>query len=104
LLSNSASEYAIRKVQENKVGQKLYGTHQILVYADDVNLLRDNTNAIKKNTEALNDACKEGGLEVNSEKCKYIILMSRHQNAGANHNNIFQNVANLNIWDIWERQ
>jgi hypothetical protein len=37
-------EYAIRKVQENQVGLKLKGTHQLLAYADDVNLLEDSFN------------------------------------------------------------
>jgi hypothetical protein len=35
------------------VGLKLNGTHQLLVYVDDVNLLEDNTDTIKKNTETL---------------------------------------------------
>jgi hypothetical protein len=42
------------KVQENQVGLKLNWTHQLLVYADDIDLLEDNTVTIKKNTETLN--------------------------------------------------
>jgi hypothetical protein len=52
-----------------------------LVYTDDVNLLGDNIDAIKKNTGTLIDASKEVGLEVNTEKTKYKLL-SRHHNAG----------------------
>jgi hypothetical protein len=50
LLFNFALEYAIRKVQENQVGLKLKGTHQLLAYADDMDLLGDKE-TIKKNTE-----------------------------------------------------
>jgi hypothetical protein len=41
LLFNFGLEYTIMKVQENQVGLKLSGTHQLLSYADDVNLLGD---------------------------------------------------------------
>jgi hypothetical protein len=70
-------------VRENKMGLKLNGTHQLLSYADDVNLLRDNIYTINKNTETLIDASKEDGVEVGVEKTKYM-LVSRDQNAGQN--------------------
>jgi hypothetical protein len=44
LFFNFALEYAIRKVQENQAVLKLNGTHQLLAYTVDVNLLGDNTN------------------------------------------------------------
>jgi hypothetical protein len=41
---------------------KLNGTHWLLVYADDVNLLGDNIDTVKKDTETLTGASKEVGL------------------------------------------
>jgi hypothetical protein len=46
MLYNFALEYAIRKAQESQMGLKLKGTHQLLFYADDVDLLGDNINTI----------------------------------------------------------
>jgi hypothetical protein len=66
------------------VGLKLNGTHQPLVYADDVNLLVHNIGILKKNTETLTNAYKEIGLELKAEKRKYMLL-SRRQKAGRNH-------------------
>jgi hypothetical protein len=57
-------EYAIINVQQNLEGLKLNGTHQLLVYADDVNLLGNNIDTIKKDTDILIDASKETDLEV----------------------------------------
>jgi hypothetical protein len=84
LLSNFALEYAIRKVQENEVVLELNGTHQLLVYADNVNLLGDNVNTIKENIETLLEASRDIGLEINAEKTKY--MMSCHLNSGQNQN------------------
>jgi hypothetical protein len=63
----------------------------------DVNLLGDNIDTIKKNTETLIDTSEEVGIRVNTEKTKYMLL-SCHQNAGKNHeikiaNRCFENVA-----------
>jgi hypothetical protein len=47
-------------------------------------LLGDDIETIKKNRQTLIDAGKEVGLEVNTEKTKYMLL-SRQQNGGQNH-------------------
>jgi len=81
MLFNFALDYAIRRVQINQDGLKLNGTHQLLVYADDVNTLGGSIHTLKENAEALVAATRESGLEVNADKTKYMV-MHRDQNAG----------------------
>ena len=81
LLFNFAIEYAIRRVHVNQDGLKLNGTHQLLVYADDVNILGGSIHTLKENAEALVATSREIGLEVSADKTKYMV-MSRDQNAG----------------------
>jgi hypothetical protein len=78
------------------VGLKLNGTQQLLVYVDHINLLTGIMGTTKKNTNLI-DASNDVDLDVNTEKSKYTLL-SRHQNAGQNHdikidNRSFENVA-----------
>jgi hypothetical protein len=79
LLFNFASEYAIRKVQVNNMGLKLNETHTRLLYAGYVDLLGDNIDTVKKNTETLIDASKQVELDVNAEKTKVYVTVSSPQ-------------------------
>jgi hypothetical protein len=81
-----------RKVHENEVGR--------LAYADNANLLADNVDTVKRNTETLTDASEEGGLGINVEKTENVLL-TRHQNVGQNRdikiaNRPFENVVTSN--------
>lgn len=59
-LSVFALEYIIKKVQEHQAGLKLNRTYQLLVYADDINLLGDKINTIKENKEpTIYTVCRE---------------------------------------------
>jgi hypothetical protein len=102
LLFKFVLKFAIKEVQENPVGLKLNGTHQLLAYGADVNLLGDSIGTVKKNTETLIDASKEVGLEINVEKTKYMLL-SCQQNVVQNRdmkiaNRSFENVSQVQIF------
>jgi hypothetical protein len=97
LFFNFTLEYAIRNVQENRVGLEFNETHQLLAYDDDVNVLGNNIDTINKNTETLIDSSKGVGLEIKVEKTK-CMLLSHHQNAGQSQdikiaNKLFENVS-----------
>jgi len=81
IIFNFALEDAIRRVQVNRDGSKLNGTHQLLAYADDVNILGGSIHTLKENAEGIITATRELGLEVSADKTKYMVL-SRDQNAG----------------------
>ena len=82
----SALEYVTRRVLVNKDGLKLNGTYQLLVYADNVNILsgRILIHTVKINTEPSVVASKDTGLEVKADKTKNMV-MSGVQKAGQSH-------------------
>jgi hypothetical protein len=87
LLFNLALLFTIRRFQVNQDGIKLNGTYQLLVYADDINILVESIYTTKKNKKALLVCSKETPLEVNVDKTKYkYMVTSRDHNAGRSHN------------------
>jgi hypothetical protein len=80
-----AFQFCCRIRQLNQGGLKLNGTHQLLAYADDVNILSGSLHSVEKKTDALEVAIKDTELEVTADKTQYMV-MSRDQNAGRSHN------------------
>ena len=68
LVFNFVLEYAIRKVQETNLELNMNGPHQVLAYADDLNLIGDDVRIIERNVVILLNACKDIGLAVNTGK------------------------------------
>jgi hypothetical protein len=85
MLFNFALEHVIRRVQVNQDALNLNGTHQLLVYADDVNILGGSLRTVKKNTKPLVVASVQNGPEANRENFKYLIIFS-DLNGGKFHN------------------
>ena len=82
--STFALEYAIKRVHVNQDGLKPNVTHQLLAYADDVNILGGGIHTLKEEAETLVAATGEIGLEVSGDKTKHMVMF-RDQNAGRNH-------------------
>jgi len=78
---------------------KLNGTHQLLVYADDINILGGSAHTIKENAETLIVASKEIGLDVNANKTKYMV-MPRDQHAGRSHSMKTDNISFERVEDF----
>ena len=81
LLFNFALEYAIRRVQETNLGLDTNTTHEVLAYADGVNLICHGIG----NAEVLLNVCKDTGLALNSGKTKYMEVGSRQSMMGNEH-------------------
>jgi hypothetical protein len=64
---------------------ELNGTHKLLVYADDINLLGYSLNSVKQNTRSLLEAVRNLSLEINAEKTNYMII-SRLPNSRQDQN------------------
>jgi hypothetical protein len=80
---NFALEFAIRKVQAKQGVLELNGAYQLLVYADDINILVEGILTTNKNTEALSESSKEIVLQMNVETTKYMsTFISRKHKAG----------------------
>jgi hypothetical protein len=74
LFLNFALEFAIKRVQVIQDGLKLNCADQILVYVDDINILKGSVHTIQKYKEALIVASKEAGLEVNADTTEYMVM------------------------------
>ena len=67
------------------------GTHQVLTYADDINLIGNDIRTIERNADVLLNACRDIGLEVITEKTKYmgighhqVMIANKHIRIGSN--------------------
>ena len=86
ILFNFALVYTIRNVQRNNLGLDTNGTHQVLAYVDDVNLIGYDIRTVERNADVLLNFCVHIGLSVNTGKTKYMEV-GRHRGSIANEHN-----------------
>jgi hypothetical protein len=91
----STLEYVNSRVQEDHGKAETHRDPPASAYAQDVNIVGENTNTIK-NTEALLGASKKVGLEVTPQRTKHI-LMSHSQKTGQKHS---IKVPNMSFEDV----
>ena len=84
-IHHAQPQASIKRVQENRICLGLNVKHQLLLYADDINMLGENLQIIRENTKIFIKASKDISLEVISKKTKYMIT-SRHKNIVQNQN------------------
>jgi len=84
LIFNFALEYSILKMKKEKKRLSLNCLNQLFVYADEVDLIVDDINALQNNTVACVEACDEIGLQINIDKRKYMITSRNTGNEGNN--------------------
>jgi len=102
LLFNFVLVYGIRRDQVKQDGLILNGTHQLMSYVNDANILAGGIHTLKENAESLVAATREIGLEVSADKSKYMV-MCRDQNVGQNHsvridNSTFEREEGFKFW------
>jgi hypothetical protein len=84
----------------------LDGTYQLPAYADDMNLLGDNIDTMKKNKQTISYANWEINLEINIENTKYICMLLVHHHSSGQNCDIQIGNRSLKIChrsNIWER-
>jgi len=97
VLPNFVLEYAIMKMQVNQEGMKLSDLNQILVYADNVVLFRQNMNTVQRNAEIILEGSKEIDLELNIDTTKYMNMIRNW-----NEQQIFNMLITMYNTVFWE--
>ncbi|KAJ4438886.1 hypothetical protein ANN_14840 [Periplaneta americana] len=106
-MSHSAARICIRKVQDNRQGLELKGSHQLLVYKDDVNMLGENPQKIRENMEILLEASKAISLEVNPEKTKSLPskeTLREHSDSSFRGEGYIQCCVGVRLCDMYSNQ